>query len=173
MKNKIPIAKIGKTHGLKGWVKLHLLTDFPEQFQKNRNFDSDKGELRIEQINPKNNTIKFYNFDTPECARKLTNCLLYSDENSSKEHITLKKDEWFWFDIIGCEVVENGIKLGEVEDISRINDIDYVVVRVDLGIDIPNKPKRFLFDFKRHIIDVDITNKKLTTKNTIPILETS
>ena len=54
MKNKIPIAKIGKTHGLKGWVKLHLLTDFPEQFQKNRNFDSDKGELRIEQINPKN-----------------------------------------------------------------------------------------------------------------------
>jgi len=30
MKNKIPIAKIGKTYGIKGWQKIHLLTDFPD-----------------------------------------------------------------------------------------------------------------------------------------------
>ena len=42
MKNRIPIAKIGKSYGVKGWAKLHLLTDFPEQFKAGATFESDK-----------------------------------------------------------------------------------------------------------------------------------
>jgi len=169
--NKISIAKIGKAHGVKGWVKLHLLTDFPEQFKAGKTFEADKITLTIENINRKNNTIKFVGFNTPEEAKKLTNRLIYTDKQSSKENIKLKKDEWFWFDIIGCEVIENDKLLGIVEDINRINDIDYIVVNInkELGY----KQQRFLFDFKRHIIDVDIDNKKIYVKNTIPILEAS
>jgi 16S rRNA processing protein RimM len=171
MKNKISIAKIGKAHGVKGWVKLHLLTDFPEQFKAGKTFEADKITLTIENINRKNNTIKFVGFNTPEEAKKLTNRLIYSDEENSKEDIKLKKDEWFWFDIIGCDVIENEKNLGVVEDINRINDIDYIVVNInpELGY----KQKRFLFDFKRHIVDVDIDNKKIYVKDTIPILEAS
>jgi 16S rRNA processing protein RimM len=169
--NKIPIAKIGKTFGVKGWVKLHLLTDFPEQFKAGKSFEADKITLTIENINRKNNTIKFVGFNTPEEAKKLTNRTIYSTQNQSKEDIKLKKDEYFWFDIIGCEVYENDKLLGVVEDINRINDIDYIVVKIDekLGY----KQKRFLFDFKRHIVEVDIQNKKLIVKDTIPILEAS
>jgi len=171
MKNKISIAKIGKTYGVKGWVKLHLLTDFPEQFKAGATFESDKLTLTIENINRKNNTIKFIGYNTPEDAKKLTNRHLYSNEIQSKQEIKLKKDEWFWFDIIGCEIYENDKLLGIVEDINRINDIDYIVVNINekLGY----KQKRFLFDFKRHIIDVDIENKKIYVKDTIPILEAS
>jgi len=171
MKNKISIAKIGKSYGVKGWVKLHLLTDFPEQFKAGKTFEADKITLTIENINRKNNTIKFVGFNTPEDAKKLTNRLIYTDENSSKEDIKLKKDEWFWFDIIGCEVIENGTILGVIEDINRINDIDYVVVNINENLGY--KQKRFLFDFKRHVIDVDIQNKKISVKDTIPILEAS
>jgi len=171
MKNKISIAKIGKAHGVKGWVKLHLLTDFPEQFKAGKTFEADKVTLTIENINRKNNTIKFVGYNTPEEAKKLTNRLIYSDENQSKEDIKLKKDEWFWFDIIGCEVIENDKLLGIVEDINRINDIDYIVV--DINKKLGYKQNRFLFDFKRHIIDVDIENKKLYVKDTILILEAS
>jgi len=169
--NKIPIAKIGKTFGVKGWVKLHLLTDFPEQFKAGKTFEADKITLTIENINRKNNTIKFVDFNTPEEAKKLTNRIIYSDTDQSKEDIKLKKDEWFWFDIIGCEVIEENKVLGIVEDINRINDIDYIIVNInkELGY----KQQRFLFDFKRHIIDVDITHKKLYVKDTIPILEAS
>jgi len=169
--NKIPIAKIGKSHGVKGWVKLHLLTDFPEQFKAGKTFEADKITLTIENINRKNNTIKFVGVNTPEEAKKLTNRTIYSDEKSSKEDIKLKKDEWFWFDIIGCEVIEDDKVLGVVEDINRINDIDYIVV--DINKDLGYKQQRFLFDFKRHIVDVDIQNKKLYVKDTIPILEAS
>jgi len=169
--NKIPIAKIGKTFGVKGWVKLHLLTDFPEQFKAGKTFEADKITLTIENINRKNNTIKFVDFNTPEEAKKLTNRIIYSDTETSKEDIKLKKDEWFWFDIIGCEVIEDDKVLGVVEDINRINDIDYIVVKInkDLGY----KQQRFLFDFKRHIVDVDIENKKIYVQNTLPILEAS
>ena len=169
--NKIPIAKIGKTFGVKGWVKLHLLTDFPEQFKAGKTFEADKLTLTIENINRKNNTIKFVGFDTPEDAKKLTNRIIYSNEEASKEDIKLKKDEYFWFDIIGCEVYEDDKLLGIVEDINRINDIDYIVVSVNPELNLPQK--RFLFDFKRHIVEVDIENKKLIVKDTIPILEAS
>ena len=169
--NKISIAKIGKAHGVKGWVKLHLLTDFPEQFKAGKTFEADKITLTIENINRKNNTIKFVGFNTPEEAKKLTNRLIYTDKQSSKENIKLKKDEWFWFDIIGCEVIEEDKLLGIVEDINRINDIDYIVV--DINKELGYKQQRFLFDFKRHIIDVDIKNKKIYVKDTVPILEAS
>jgi len=169
--NKIPIAKIGKTYGVKGWVKIHLLTDFPEQFKAGVSFEADKTTLTIEHINRKNNTIKFEGYNNPEDAKKLTNRILYSNENQSKENIKLKKDEWFWFDIIGCEVIEDDKVLGIIDDINRINDIDYVVVNINENLNY--KQKRFLFDFKRHVIDVDIENKKITTKDTLPILEAS
>jgi len=169
--NKISIAKIGKTYGVKGWVKLHLLTDFPEQFKVGKTFEADKITLTIENINRKNNTIKFIGYNTPEDAKKLTNRHLYSNEIQSKQEIKLKKDEWFWFDIIECEIYENDKLLGIVEDINRINEIDYIIVNINekLGY----KQQRFLFDFKRHIIDVDIKNKKIYVKDTIPILEAS
>ena len=171
MNDKIPIEKIGKTFGLKGWVKLHLLTDFPEQFKANQTFEADKITLQIENINRKNNTIKFVGFNTPEDAKKLTNRVIYTDINTSKENIKLKKDEWFWFDVIGCEVIEDGQTLGVIDDINRINDIDYVVVSInkELGY----KQTRYIFEFKRHIIDVDIDAKQIHTKNTLPILEAS
>ncbi len=169
--NKISIAKIGKTFGVKGWLKLHLLTDFPNQFKAGKTFEADKITLTIENINRKNNTIKFVGFDTPEDAKKLTNRVIYSDEKTSKEDIKLKKNEYFWFDIIGCEVYEEDKLLGIVEDINRINDIDYIVVSVNTELNLPQK--RFLFDFKKHIIEVDIENKKLIVKDTIPILEAS
>jgi len=169
--SRIPVAKIGKTFGVKGWLKFHLLTDFPEQFKVGKEFESDKIKLTIQYINHKNSLIKFVGFDTPEDAKKLTNRFLYSDEETSKSEIKLKKDEWFWFDIIGCEVIEDGKKLGIVEDINRINDIDYIIVKIDK--ELGYKQKRFLFDFKRHIIEVDIENKKLFVKDTLPILEAS
>ena len=169
--NKIPIAKIGKSFGVKGWVKLHLLTDFPEQFKIGKTFQSDNLEVTIEYINLKNNTIKFKNYNTPEEAKKLTNKILYANKHQSKKDIKLKKDEWFWFDIIGCKVYEDDKLLGTIEEINRINDIDYVIVKVNEALGY--KQKRFLFEFKRHIVEVDIEKKEIKVEGTIPILEAS
>jgi 16S rRNA processing protein RimM len=170
MKNKIPIAKIGKTYGIKGWQKIHLLTDFPEQFKPNTTFESDKINLTIDKIDLKRKLVKFKGIDTPEDAKKLTNRLLYTTEEQTKENIKLKENEYFWFDILGCDVVENDTLLGKVTDIERV-DVDYLVVQTDKELVNKGFPKRFLIDFKRHVKEVDVEQKKITASGAIDILE--
>jgi len=176
MNKKIPIAKIGKSFGIKGWQKLHLLTDFPEQFRAGVTFSSDKTSLTIDKIDLKKGLVKFKGINTPEDAKKLTNRMLYTNEEDTKKNIKLKENEYFWFDIIGCEVMEeesceedeseegkvsgkvSGSKLqflGKVIDIERA-DVDYLVVQTDENLIKQGFPKRFLIDFKRNVKNVDI-----------------
>jgi 16S rRNA processing protein RimM len=169
--NKIPIAKIGKTYGIKGWQKIHLLTDFPEQFKPNTTFESDKTFLTIEKIDLKRGLVKFKGVDTPEDAKKLTNRMLYTTEEATKENIKLKKDEYFWFDIIGCDVYENGELLGKVKEIERANEADYLVINTNPELVEKKYPKRFLIDFKRHVKDVDVENKKIEASGAKELLE--
>jgi len=169
--NKIPIAKIGKTYGIKGWQKIHLLTDFPEQFKKNKTFPSDKTDLTIEKIDLKRGLVKFKGVDTPEDAKKLTNRMLYSTEEQTKEDIKLKENEYFWFDIIGCDVYEDGEFLGRVKEIERANEADYLVINTNPELIEKKYPKRFLIDFKRHVKDVDVENKKIEADGAKVLLE--
>jgi len=170
MNKKIPIAKIGKSHGIKGWQKIHLLTDFPEQFKPGTTFSSDKIDLTIDKIDLKKGLVKFKGIDTPEDAKKLTNRMLYTTEEETKENIKLKKNEYFWFEIIGSDVYENGKLLGKVKDIERA-DVDYLVINTDDKLIKKAYPKRFLIDFKRHVKDVDVENKKIEANGAIEILE--
>ena len=170
MNKRIPIAKLGKSYGIKGWQKIHLLTDFPEQFKPGITFSSDKKDLTIEKIDLKRGLVKFKGVDTPEDAKKLTNRILYTTEEETKQNIKLKKDEYFWFDIIGCEVFENNKKLGKVKDIERA-DVDYLIINTDESLIKNGYPKRFLIDFKRNVKDVDIENKKIEASGALDILE--
>ena len=170
MNNKIPIAKIGKSHGLKGWQKLHFLTDFPEQFKPGREFSSDKTTLTIEKVDLKRNLVKFKGIESIDDAKKLTNRMLYATPEETRENVKLKEGEYFWFDIIGCDVFENDKKLGKVKEIERA-DIDYLVINTDENLINEGYPKRFLINFKRNVKDVDIENKKITANGAIDILD--
>ncbi len=167
---KIPIAKLGKSHGVKGWQKIHLLTDFPEQFKPGSTFSSDKTSLTIEKIDLKRGLVKFKGVDTPEEAKKITNRMLYTTEEETRENIKLKDNEYFWFDIENCDVYENGKKLGRVKEIERA-DVDYLVINTDEELIKEGYPKRFLIDFKRHVKDVDVENKKIEAQGALDILE--
>ncbi|HIQ51528.1 MAG TPA: 16S rRNA processing protein RimM [Nautiliaceae bacterium] len=170
MKNKIPIAKIGKTYGTKGWQKIHLLTDFPEQFKKDATFESDKTTLTIENIDLKKGIVKFKDINSPEEAKKLTNRTLYTTKEKTKEEIKLKENEYFWFDIIGCDVYENDEFLGKVKEIQRINESDYLLIETNPNLN-EKYPKRFLIDFKRNVKEVDIKNKKIFTTKAKELLD--
>jgi len=183
MKNKkIPIAKIGKSYGIKGWQKIHILSDFPEQFKVGKEFESDRINLTIEKIDLKRGLVKFKGIDTPEDAKKLTNRNLYTTPEKTREEIKLKENEYFWFDIIGCDVFENGklkieneklegeILLGKVVEIQRV-DVDYLVIKTNEKLLKYKFPKRFLIDFRRNVDKVDVENKKIFTKGAITLLE--
>ena len=68
------------------------------------------------------------------------------------------------------ECLKGEIKLGKVKDIERV-DVDYLIIQTDKKLVNKGFPKRFLIDFKRHVKDVDIEQKKITARNAIDILE--
>ncbi len=173
-KKKLSIGRIGRKVGLKGELRFFNLSDFPQQFKKGSTFPSDRGELTIEYYNPKRGVIKFKGINSPQEAQKLTNAYLYSDEESTKESISLEEGEYFWFDILGSEIVEEGERLGKVEEIERLPSSDYLVVKTDPSLTKEGLPKKFLIPFiDKFIQEVDLEKRVIHTAGAKEILKAS
>ena len=173
--DKIYVAKLGRAIGLKGQQKLHIDSDFPEQFKKNSVFYTNKNQkLIIENYNSTSNTVKFIGIDTAEAARKLTNKQLFVSFKDTINNCKLDKKQFFWFDIIGCIVKENGEELGKVTDCQRMPLNDYLQIETTLTLKKQNYSNIFLIPYiDEYIIDVDIAAKTINVHNAKNILEAS
>ncbi|QDF29869.1 ribosome maturation factor RimM [Halarcobacter anaerophilus] len=177
MNKKIYVAKLGKAVGLKGHLRLFIDSDFPEQFKKGATFTTNRDEtLIVQEYNFSKELIKFENYDDIDIAKKLTNQELYVSEDQTKENCKLEDKEYFWFDIIGCEIFEDEKCLGVVKDIHRYPLDDYLEVSTNSDlIKSLNLPKSFLIPYIREefILEVDIDNKVIKTQKCFEILENS
>ncbi len=173
--DKIYVAKLGKAVGLQGQQKLHIDSDFPEQFKKDSIFYTDKNqELKIETYNSKNNTVKFAGIDTIEQAKKLTNRQLFVSKDDSRDMCNLGKKQFFWFDIIGCEVIENDEVLGKVNDVQRMPLSDYLQIETTKELQDKKYSDIFLLPYiDDFVIQVDIENKTINVNGAKDILEAS
>ncbi|NKQ40804.1 MAG: 16S rRNA processing protein RimM [Sulfurovum sp.] len=168
------IAQIGRTIGLYGDLKLHLHTDFPEQFKVGAMLQSDKEKLEIESYNPTRGMIRFIGYSSIESAKILTNTKLYSTIDQTKENCSLSKGQHFWFDIIGLDIYENEEQIGTVEDIDRMLEIDYLLIKTDSKLVDEGHAKDFLLPYiPRYIISVDKESKKIYVVDAKDILEAS
>lgn len=168
------IAQIGKTVGLRGDLKFHLHTDFPEQFKIGQTYQSDRGPLEIMDINQTRGLIKFRGYETLESAKKLTNAKLFATEEETLKNCELAEGEHFWFDVIDAAVVENGEILGTVTEIQRMLDVDYLLVKTDAALVDAGLPPSFLIPYiPRYIIQTETESKRVVTKDAKEILEAS
>jgi len=171
----IEVALLGKTVGLKGFVKLHNRGDFPNQFKKDAIFcDKNGKELVVKSYNRANDTISFYGFEDMDSAKTLTNKTIYTTKDETRKNCKLKKGEFFYFDVIGCEIYENNQKLGEVEDIDEVGANHLFLIKTDENLIAKGLEKSFYIPYiDVYIEKVDVENKKIYTKNAILILENS
>jgi 16S rRNA processing protein RimM len=168
----IEVAKIGKTVGLKGVLKLHLNTDFPEQFKAGALFSSRAGDLTVKSYNEKRSEILFEGYDVKEEASKLTNLVITSTFEKTREMCNLGDEEYFWFDIIGLNVYEDAICIGRVQEIERYEMEDQLLIITDEGLVEAGKIKRFLFPYtKRTIMSVDLEKKAIKVQGALDILD--
>ena len=173
-KDSFLIAQFGRSVGLKGELKLNLHTDFPKQFIKGRVLKTDRGEVEIENYNPKRGLIKIVGYDTPEDAKKLTNAKIYSTAEETKEYCKLGKNEYFWFDLIDLKIEENSENLGVVKEIQRLPQGDYFLISTNQELIDSGMPKSFLLPYLPNFVDrVDLDNKTIYVKNAKDILEAS
>ena len=174
---KIYVAKLGKAVGLKGQLRLFIESDFPEQFKINSTFTTNKKkELTIETLNGAKDLVKFVGIDSVEEAKKLTNSLLFTSAQESKENIQLEKNQYFWFDIIDCFIYEDSILLGTVKDIQRMPIDDYLLIETskELLEKYDSKVTSFMIPYNDSFIkSVDIDKKTIESIGGIDIFEAS
>ena len=92
----------------------------------------------------------------------------------TRANCKLEDGEFFWFDLVGCAVVEDGKILGEVVDIDRINAFNYLKVQTDESLIKDGFAKTFLFPHNLpFVLDTDIDKKIITTSGAMDILEAS
>ncbi|ETD27280.1 ribosome maturation factor RimM [Helicobacter canis] len=131
----IEVGKLGRAVGLKGALVFHLMSDFAEFIQAGTMLVAHKPSrtLIVKSITKRHSSmlITFEGVDSREKAQELVNMRLFTSEQETRAKCPLKKDEFFYFDIIGLAVIEAGEVLGKVIDIERIGTTDYLLIKQD------------------------------------------
>lgn len=158
---RLKVGKIVNTHSLKGEVKVISSTDFEEErFKKGSKLLITRGNQLIREVvvqsyrNHKNFLlVKFEGIDSAEEAEKLKNLQIKIDSDEVGE---LEENEFYFHQIIGCEVFdENDKNLGEIIDILMPGANDVWVIKGENG-------KEILIPYIEDVVKkIDITSKKV------------
>jgi 16S rRNA processing protein RimM len=173
--NLLHVATLGKTVGLKGDMKLHIKSDFPEQFFAGAKFLSkDSTPIILSDVNHARGLVKIEGVNTPEDTKRYINQKLFTTYEATRENIKLEEGEFFWFDIMGCDVVEKQQRLGVVKEIERIGVINYLSVITDDKLVAQGESKSFLIPYHEpFLVETDIDKKIIKVSGCLDILQAS
>lgn len=155
----ITLGKIGSPYGVHGWLKVCTYTEFGASiFDYNplylacENDAWKKIEVEDGRMHGKGVIIKFAGINSPESARLLTGKAIAVTRAQLPE---LKKDEYYWSDLIGLEVVnKKGEVLGHVIYLMATGSNDVLVIKGTKEYAIPYLPGEV-------IISVDLEKKEI------------
>ena len=131
----LAIGEATSPHGVRGYLSVRILTDFPNRFRKLRSvyLGEEHRRLEVEKVRvlPDRVLLKLVGIDTPEVARELCHKLVYVPVS---EAVPLAEGEYYWYQIIGLRVyTTDGRLLGEVKDILTTGSNDVYVVQGPKG----------------------------------------
>jgi len=168
------IAQIGKTVGLRGELKLHLHTDFPEQFKSGLIYQSSLAPLEILRVDLKRGIVLFKGYEDVDLANRLVNVKIYSTIEETKSRCKLKKNEFFWFELEGLDIFEGDELLGKVIEVTRIGSLDYLEIETSSELISLGLAKTFLVPYiDRYVLTVQKEAKKILTVDAKELLEAS
>ena len=169
------IATIGKTVGIKGDLKFHDKSDFPEQFKTGSSFFiNKKDKITLSEVDLVRGIVKINNITNIEDAKKFTNAKLFTSYEETRKNCHLEEGEYFFFDLEDCEVFEDGKRLGVVKEVERLAITNYLSIATDESLVESGLSKNFLVPFVEPFkVDVNIEMKKITLSGALDILEAS
>lgn len=137
-KTQLRVGRLVKAHGLKGAIKLELYTDDPEgRFVPGATFT-----LQVPESSPwhgKPLTIRefrwmnshpvafFEGVDDRNAAEELIRAILWIDEDT--EATPAEDDAWFDHQLVGLDVVRDGVPVGRVIRVDHMPAQDLLIVR--------------------------------------------
>lgn len=156
---KITVGEITTSHGIRGALKVKILSDNPERFKEGAKLNIGEEVLTVEKTFDQKGqkVIKFKEYDDINQVQKFIGKDVTIDE---KKLGKLKDNEFYIYKLIGAELISNGQKVGKVKDIiSGVypNDV-YIIETTD------NK-EILLPALKSVIKNVDIDKKTIEVDN--------
>lgn len=167
------VATIGKTVGLKGALKIHIVSDFPEQFKSGAKFILDDDRvLEIAAFNDGNLTAIFKGYEEINLAKELVNRKIYQTIEETKKNCKLEQNQYFYFDIIGLKVFEESLLLGVVDEIADGGANELLLVKTDSALVKSGLKKEFFIPYtKRFVVDVSLEREEIRVKNSLDLLK--
>lgn len=150
------VGKLGKTHGINGWLKLHSNTAPAKNIlnYKPLFWETKSGwqQITTDGIKPhgKGFLIHIEGIDSPEAAKKYTGRKIAILRQQLPK---LAADEYYWIDLEGLTVInQNDVELGVIDHLLETGANDVMVV---IG------KKKLLIPFVRDkvIVDIDLNAK--------------
>ncbi|WP_454782985.1 ribosome maturation factor RimM [Legionella sp. WA2022007384] len=157
--NWIIIARLGRPHGVKGFVTVHSFTEPRDNVLKYANwhaFINNKWQpiklLRAEVQN-KSIIVQIEGYPERELVAQLTNIEIAVQQEQLEK---LEPGEYYWHQLIGMKVInQQGESFGKVIEIIPTGANDVLVVEGNKRHLIPYLPGKF-------ILDVDSTQQLIT-----------
>ena len=151
---KMKIAKIVNTHGLKGQLKLLPLIDDKKIFNELKTFEITgiSGEFECEKMSPKNDMflLKIKGFDDINLVENFKG----RDIVINQDDIVLQDGQYLVTDLIGSKIMFEGQEIGTIKSIENYGASD-VITFVDGK---KEKSVPFVDDF---FDEIDVKNKVL------------
>jgi 16S rRNA processing protein RimM len=141
-KSQLRIGRLTKAHGLKGGIKVEMFTDDPDgRFTPGAVFtlqvpDSSAWHNKtIELVELKwynSHAVAFFK-DVPDrsVAETLIKAILWVDHDLSE--VPEEEDAWFDHQLLGLEVLRDGVKVGTVTAIDHFPAQDLLTVKTENG----------------------------------------
>ncbi|MFC4387377.1 ribosome maturation factor RimM [Gracilibacillus marinus] len=162
MNEYLKVGKIVNTHGIRGEVRIIRNTDFDERFDIGsilyikQNGTDDYIEVKVvsHRLHKQFDLVQFDNLTNINDVEKYKGSLLYVSKSNL---IPLTEHEYYYYEIIGCEVVtESGERIGKVKEILSTGANDVWVTKSDEG-------KEYLIPYIEQVVKkVSVEDKTIT-----------
>ena len=160
--NYLRIGKVLGAHSLKGALKVVNVSDLPERFQSDSKIliftDSCFKSYTIEKVNSLKDKVlivKLAEINDRNAAETLKGCELFiTTAIAESTRQLLSEDDFYYYDLIGCEVFHNNVLIGKIADILNAGGDVLIIKNSD--------KKKIMIPFVKDIVDTaNISNKRL------------
>jgi len=140
----ISIGKITKPIGLRGYLKVLVLTDFPDRFKSLQSvtlFDerensivtdkfSNSAQFNIKDVIYEQDFVKilFENYEDINSAKTLVDCFLVLEEN---DRMNLDEGNHYYYDLVGLEVRNEGKVIGRTISVENYGGGDLFKIKLN------------------------------------------
>ena len=130
--DRLVVGLVRGVHGLRGAVRVEILTDNLDRFSPGSLLFAEGTEDRLTIVGAHRDglglLVRFAEVPDRSAADRLRDTYLEAAAGD------LPPDTFYWHDIIGCEVwTQEGEYLGEVKDVSRVGEAEVYAVKGPRG----------------------------------------